>query len=103
MHCFHKSFKKKPKISKKILIWLIPHNFPPRFGKNPNFTFFWKFHLEKIANGDVLSVSGESLPTYIICQNKQAMKLRKTRRIMQIPCFTPLSKEDKYSKGTNLI
>ena len=60
-------------------------------------------NLTKIPEGPVLSVYGESLPTYIICKNKQVLKLRRSRRIMQIPCFTTLSREDKYSKGENII
>ena len=59
----------------------------------------YKEKLDKIPDADVISVNGENLPTYILCQNRQVLKIRKSRRIMQIPCFTPMSKEDKISKG----
>ena len=58
----------------------------------------YKEKLNKIPAGNILGVFGQSLPTYVICSNNQVLKLRKTLKILQIPEFNPLSKEEKFAR-----
>ena len=39
-----------------------------------------------------------ALPEYILCANGQVLRLRKKRKILQIPHFHSLSKEHKYAR-----
>ena len=54
--------------------------------------------LNQIPNGDITGVYGKPLPTYILCSNKQVLKLRRKMKILQIPQFHTLSKENKFSR-----
>ena len=58
----------------------------------------YKDKLDKIPNGEIVGVSGNFFPTYILCENMQVMKLRKKRKVLQTPNFTTLSDEYKYMK-----
>ena len=54
--------------------------------------------LGRIPNGDIIGISGQALPEYILCANGQVLRLRKKRKILQIPHFHSLSKEHKYAR-----
>ena len=58
----------------------------------------YKEKLERIPNGDVISINGTPLPTYILCSNGQTLKLRRKRKCLQIPQLPRLSKEEKYAR-----
>ena len=58
----------------------------------------YKSKLNKIPNGQISGVYDEIFPLYILCTNKQVLKLRKRRKCLQIPHFTALSKEEKYGR-----
>lgn len=58
----------------------------------------YKDHLDKIPRGNIMGISGQYLPSYIICQNNQILKLRSKMKVLQIPDFQPLSKEYMYSR-----
>ena len=57
----------------------------------------YKSKLEKIPDGTIPGIYTKFLPTYIICNNNQVLKLRRRNKVLQIPEFNPLTKEDKYS------
>lgn len=54
--------------------------------------------LDKIPDGRVIGINGGVFPTLILCQNKQVLKLRSKRKVLHIPNFNPLSREEKYSR-----
>ena len=58
----------------------------------------YKEKLEKIPVGDVFGIYNDPFPVYILCKNKQCLKLRKKRKVMVLPHFQTLSKEDKFSR-----
>ena len=58
----------------------------------------YKSKLQKIPNGVIHGICVDYLPTYIISDNDQVLRLRRKMKCLQIPEFTPLSKEDKFSK-----
>ena len=58
----------------------------------------YKDNMHKIPNGTIHGVYGEIFPMYILCNNKQVLKLRKRRKCLQIPNFHTLSKEEKYGR-----
>ena len=58
----------------------------------------YKDKIDKIPSGDVVGISNTAMPTYILCQNNKAMKLRKVRKVLKVPHFHPGSKEYKFSK-----
>ena len=53
---------------------------------------------DKIPDGDILGVYGSMLPTYILCNNDQILKLRRKRKCLQTPQYTRLSKEEKFAR-----
>ena len=55
--------------------------------------------IDKIPKGDIVGVYNSKLPTYILCENKQVLKLRSgLRKVMKTPYFLPESQEYKHSK-----
>ena len=58
----------------------------------------YKDKISSIPTGDILGIYGEKFPTYILCKNMHILKLRKNRKVLQIPDFTNLSKEEKLCK-----
>ena len=58
----------------------------------------YKDNIHRIPNGDITSVYDEIFPKYILCNKTQVLKLRKTRKILQLPDFKANSKEEKYSR-----
>ena len=58
--------------------------------------------MNRIQNSNVVSILGETMPEFILCKNKQVLKIRKKKHVMQTPCFNDLTPEEKYSKGKNL-
>ena len=58
----------------------------------------YKEKLNKIPNGSIPGICLPYLPMYIISDNDQVSRLRRGMKVLQIPDFNPLSKEDKYSK-----
>ena len=56
----------------------------------------YKDNLDKIPAGDIMGINGQKLPSYIICQNTQILKLRRKMKILQVPDVCPLSKDLKY-------
>ena len=58
----------------------------------------YKDKLDRIPTGNVLSIHGTAMPTYILCANGQTLKLRRNRKCLQIPEFNRLSKEEKYAR-----
>ena len=59
---------------------------------------FYKTRLDKIPNGQIPGIYVPYLPTYIICDNDQVLRLRRRKKVLQIPDFIPLSKEEKISR-----
>ena len=58
----------------------------------------YKAKLHKIPNSDIPGICVTRLPTYIISSNDQVLKIRRKLKVLQIPEFVPLSREEKYSK-----
>ena len=59
----------------------------------------YKDRLDRIPRSDTIKgVNGETFPTYILCGNKSVMRLRKSRKVLQIPYFNTLSTEEKYAR-----
>ena len=58
----------------------------------------YKTKLHKIPKGSIPGICESYLPTYIISDNDQILKLRRKMKVLQIPEFMPLSKEDKFSR-----
>ena len=58
----------------------------------------YKNKLEKIPNGSIRGICVNYLPLYIISNNNQVSKLRKRLKVLQVPEFGPLTKEEKYKK-----
>ena len=54
--------------------------------------------ITSIPSGDIVGIYGEKLPEYILCGNQHILKLRKKRKVLKVPDFIPLSKEEKFSK-----
>ena len=62
------------------------------------FIALYREKIDRIPPGNVVGISGETLPTYIICDSNQMLKLRKNRKVLQLPEFLPLSRERKYAR-----
>ena len=58
----------------------------------------YKDKIQKVPNGTITGVYDQIFPMYILCDNKQVLKLRKKRKCLQIPHFTTLSDEEKYGR-----
>ena len=58
----------------------------------------YKDNLQKIPNGEVVGICGQTFPVYILSSNTQVLKLRKKRKVMMLPNFQPYSDEHKYSR-----
>ena len=58
----------------------------------------YKDKLHKVPNSTITGVYDQIFPTYIICSNKQVLKVRKRRKCLQIPHFTTLSSTEKYGR-----
>ena len=58
----------------------------------------YKENIHKIPNGTITGVYNVIFPTYILCDNKQVLKLRRKRKCLQIPNFNTLSDEEKYGR-----
>lgn len=58
----------------------------------------YKDKLNSIPTENIVSISGEKLPQYILSKNIEVLKLRKKMKVLQTPDFIPYSKEDKYSR-----
>ena len=54
--------------------------------------------LDKIPDENTTGVYEKPFPTYILCSNKQILKFRKRRKVLQIPQFHTLSNDYKYSR-----
>ena len=57
----------------------------------------YKDKVDKIPDGDVVSINNSKLPVYILCET-QILKLRKSRKVLKIPYFVPETLEYKFSK-----
>ena len=58
----------------------------------------YKERPERIPDGEILGIYGKWFPTFILCENGQILKLRRTRKCLQTPQFKRLSKEEKYAR-----
>ena len=52
----------------------------------------------KIPAGHITGVYDEIFPVYILCTNKQVLKLRRKPKCLQIPNFRSLSSQEKYGR-----
>lgn len=58
----------------------------------------YKDKLDRIEDSDVFGVYGSAFPKYLLCENTQVMKIRKSRKLLVTPTFTTLSEEYKYAQ-----